>query len=202
MRFIILVLFSLLLIAGCRQEYLSPKEFMNWILDDTNGLSVSNEGELFKYTLRYRPATEIALIETGPNYTQLMLDSLVKRHEGLEYYLLKLESKQPMADVLKAGVPDETAYYERLNYLTFDVQSDIAIVTDGDTSMCSLYHLERNYGTAPYLKMLLAFPSVDTGFVNEREVLLYSRIEPMPQLIKFSISNNNIHSIPKLKTKG
>jgi hypothetical protein len=62
-----------------------------------------------------------------------------------------------------------------------------------------MYHFERNYGTAPYVNILLAFPSLDTAFSFDREVLIFPRIEPEPQMMRFQIPKETILNIPKLK---
>lgn len=197
-----LLLFLPVLVWGCRLDEVSPGKYMDWLADASSGLNIVNEGELFRYSVRYRPKEEMALIELGTEYTTEKLNSMYHQYEGLEYYLLKLESKTRGSDIVKTGLTKESDYYERLNYLTFNFQADIALVVGQDTSMCSLYHLERNYGSAPYLKVLLAFPAIDTGFTLDRKILIYPRIEQAPNILDFNIKSENFHKIPKLKKQN
>ncbi len=197
-RCFLLCLFVLLWWA-CETSELTPARYLHWLGKEDNGLSIKNGGQLFTYTLKYRPLEEIILHELGSTCSQSEVDSLRSAFNGSEYYLLKLESVDKSPDLIMSGLTSKGDYYERLNYLTFNFQSDIAIVINNDTSMCSMYHFERNYGTAPYVNILLAFPSLDTAFSYDREVLVFPRIEPEPQMMRFKIPKETILNIPKLK---
>lgn len=190
---------TVLLLIACEATELSPLQYLKWLNKKDNGLVFKSEGQRFRYSLKYRPTEEMVLREIDETYNRPTFDSLQQEFNGAEYYLLKLESLDKSPDATKAGLTAENEYYERLNYLNFNFQNDIAIVVNNDTSMCSLYHFERNYGTAPYLNIMLAFPAVDTAFLFDREILIYSRIEPEPQIIRFDVPKKNIQNIPKLK---
>lgn len=199
MHYFGILLLLVILTTGCKKGALSPEEYMNWLNNPENGLVVTQQSNSFKYSLRYRPYTELGLIEIHEYPTKARLDSIVPHLGGLEYYLLKIEGAERQPDVLKTNLSGEADYYDRLNYLTFNFQSDIAIVVNQDTSMCTLYHMERDYGVSPYLKILLAFPIEDTGFVYDRQILIYPRIESSPEIMKFSVKKDDILNIPQLK---
>ena len=198
-RFLFILLCSLILFTNCKKNKLSTSDYLKWLNKQDNGITFQAQGDLFKYTLKYKPIEEMVLNEVGIRYTRQLFDSISSLYSGTEYYFLKIECIDHSADVLKKGIENETEYYERMNYLTFNMQSDLGQIVKGDTSMCSIYHFERNYGAVPYLSVMLGFPMQDTIKTIDKEILLYSRIEPTPKMIRFLISNENIQKIPQLQ---
>jgi hypothetical protein len=203
MRISYFILLTIYMMVGCTADVLPPDKYISWLNDPKNGLVSVVQGTDFNYNIRYKPYTEIGLTELrGQEMTLERLNSVTAELKGLEYYLLKISGASAQPDVLKVGATTETDYYERLNYLTFNFQSDIAMVVNNDTSMCSLYHLERDYGVAPYLKMLLAFPVGDTAFSYDREILIYPRIETNPEILKFNLKKEDFLHIPQLEIQN
>lgn len=193
------VIFCLLLNTGCVNE-LSPKQYVSWLKKSSNGLRVQQDGEAFQYDLQYNPSELMALTELGPanGLSKTVVDSLGKEYDGLEYYTLKITSKQNQ-DILKQNVQESGDYYMRLNYLTFEMQNDLELIVDSDTIPCALYHCERNYGSAPYMKISIGFPVIELPEQGDRQIKLLSRIEAEPAVISFLIPQDRIAKIPKLK---
>ncbi len=196
---IFMVIVCLSWLMSCKEKTLGPSAYLRWLGKPENGIVFHGQGKLFKYSLRYKPINELTLNEVGLLSTAQKFDSLSALYDGAEYYLLKIEATDNSPDVLKEGAKNETDYYERLSYLSFNFQSDIALAVNGDTSMCTNYHFERSYGATPSLSIMLGFPNVDTAYLSDRVVLIYPRIEDDPQIIKFIIPKENILKIPQLK---
>lgn len=194
-----LTIMLLFIAIRCNNGPLSPDAYMAWLNNPSNNLQVVENGDLFEYKIKYHPFEELILNEVGTQCTASVLDSLSLEYKALEYYSLKISSSEKLNDVIKTGLTQESEYYERLSYLSYSFQSDIAMVVNQDTSMCALYHFERSYGATPYLQIMLGFENTDSAKAMDRKILIYSRMEPEPTLFTFNLRKESIQNIPKLE---
>jgi hypothetical protein len=195
-----ILLMQTLFTESCISTEANASNYMRWLKDERNGLSVRETGVNFRYELQFKPPELMALSEIGPKnkINQQSLDSLSRLYKGIEYYGLKIGIEKGN-DVLKQDTKNVNEYFEKQNYLDFGMQHDMVLIAGPDTAFCTMYHCERNYGSAPYLYVSLGFPVKDTAYQYPRKLILLPRMDDLENPVVFEINNQQILKIPKLK---
>lgn len=189
-----------LLIHGCKKP-LTPVEYVNWINDESNGLTKKVVKGNFEVSVQYRPSEYMALLETRNQVTDeaTFLD-VKKQYEGSKYFVLKLKKVAGQGDPLQDPENQNTDYYTRLKYFSEDIKYDLYVISDGDTMPCKIVHLERTYKLTPYTNLLLAFDdkkeAIDKAdnltFVYEDRVLELGKLT-------FDLSTADLKNSPEIK---
>lgn len=197
---IYLLLFGLL--VACTNpgsEPMEPVSFVKWVENQDNGLKVVKEFDQFKFSLQYRPLEYISVLENrDKQLTEATVTDDVNELHGLQYYVLKIQSKTAN-EMLETGIDNEEEYFERLYYFTSLAQIDISLVQGTDTLPTVLYHFERNYGLAPYNNMVLAFE--ENNIPADRQLIFNDQVLGLGP-VKLMISQQAINRLPELKTKN
>ena len=186
---------------GCKKNTtgpLYPSAYMQYVLDPENGLIQKKTIGGFTLVLQYKPIEFMALqVLKNENVTKREIDNLKEKFSDNENFTLRIESKNNASNVLKQGINNKEAYYQRLDYLTADVIQDFKLINNTDTIFCALHHFERYDGLAPYVDIVLAFPKArthsDLRFEYDDHIFGLGKI-------KFIVNEKDIQHIPELKT--
>lgn len=184
------------LFCSCQKSELPPRDFVHWVQDESNGLNISKELGSYTFSLQYRPAEYITVIEKKKDI--MHRDSLMKRVkelQGLQYYTLTITSKEEK-EVLQTGISSEEELYERMEYLNSRMQDDLWLIDGNDSLPCRLFHFERSYQLAPYNKVVIAFDNTD---LKHDRTLLFNDHALGVGPVRFTIKASSLAAIPQLK---
>ena len=196
---IILIALALITVAGCQQK-VSPKSYVSYCRDSKNGLiKQKNIGDV-TVKVDYMPLDLIAINELKRNnITEQEINDIKSTYGNAQYYHMQIKmSDNPEVNITNTHVNTELDLEKRLNYLSFQMQRDIALVESGDTLKPIMFNFERSYDVSEFRSFMVAFetpqkPSAaDKTFILDTPVL---RTGP----IKFTFSQKDISSLPPLK---
>lgn len=191
-----IALMSLLLLCGCKQEHLSPKEFVRWVRDEANGLVVTKELEPYSFSLQYTPVEYSVLLEQGADHINKQeIATKKKERENMQYYTLRLRSADNR-EILSDAAGSEQA--SRLEYFMGPAQDDIVLIEGRDTLMSSLYHFERSYGLDNGNAIVLGFEKTP-GFASTDKELIYNDRVLGTGPVHLTISHTAIQQIPPIR---
>lgn len=187
-----------LVFSNCSPSSLDAISYIHWVENEENELQVSKEIDGFSFTLQYKPAPYIVLMENngifpGTTEYQQRLSEL----GDMQYYTLRIRSDKDH-DLLKAGTRSENEYYSRLEYFTSVMQDDLQLIDGDDTMACVLYHYERNYNLSPQTSFVLGFSNNSERDPDDERILILNDQALGIGTIKLSISEDNIQNIPAL----
>lgn len=195
----IVALLAVPLMISCAKENLSPKQYVNYIREETNGLNVSKQVGDYEFRLLYKPYEYIALMQDkDENISRQQLDQKIKPMKGLQYFTLTIRTKSGQ-ELMREGISEETEYYDRLDYLVSYMQNDLSLIDGNDTLPCVLYHFERNYNTGPDNNLLLGFDipaNKNTG--RDKTLVLEDQVLGTGKIM-IRIAGNDINRIPQLQ---
>lgn len=181
---------------ACGKKAVTPVEYVNWVEDNGNGLSVKKEFDDISYHVLYKPVNYIAakeLVNKGISMNEI--PQRIKDLGDMQYVTLRITSLKAN-ELLRAGIRDENEYYQRLEYFMGDIQNDIYLVEGKDTLPCMMNHYERNYGLAPYNNFVLAFgkskdAKADKIFVYDDKILGTGKV-------MLKVGSSDIHAAPDI----
>ncbi len=162
-------------------------------------LDVSNSKNELLFEARFLP-NELAVFQeiyNQSNVSRKQLKELYKRLDTYEVYTVKV-SKSGEKDILIALSEDKADYQNKQFYLIESIQTDFALVRDGDTLSPINCQFENNYGAAPFVTLHLTFEKATTKKINSR-TLLYNDQLFGSGLIAFDYSFIKNLQIPKIK---
>src|SRR5690606_23048240 len=100
--------------------------------------------------------------------------SEVQKRDKKEEYLhfnFRIESN---ATPLQHGNPSKEAYFQRLSYLTFDIEQDFRLLEGQDTLYPATFQFVQNYSLAPYIDYVISFKRKNsTKSVKEEIYFIY-----------------------------
>lgn len=195
----IYVLFlSVMMSTGCLNSHpVSTDEYMSYIEDPANGVTVASRLENFEFGLLYKPLDYIIGLEFRNGVISLdSMSSRKKQLEGFQYYTLRIRSNQD-SEFIRTGLSSENEYYQRLEYMVSNAQDDIVLVEGRDTIPCAIYHFERNYGLSPNTNIVLAFAEGDQNSRKDKVLIYDDKILGLGR-IELRILNKNIRRIPQM----
>ena len=185
-------------LASCSGvDTLDGKSYLSWVKNPKNGLRIQKELSGIIYSAQFKPYEFIVLNEEKEH--SLPKDILNKRKkelDGMIYYNFRISSNQS-SDVLNFGLSEKSDYINRLNYLSYDFQNNIQLVTDKDSVNCGLYHFVQGHGIVPYVDMVLGFPIDDQ---NTDQTLVIDDKVFGNGIIKFFIAKEDVIKTPQLET--
>lgn len=185
--------------VSCGKRNLAPDEFVRWVEDAGNGLTVSKEFDNAAFQIIYKPTDYIVakeLLNGGIKKDEI--PERLKDLDGMQYFTLRIKSTESN-ELLSAEASRENEYYERLEYFMDNVQNDLWLVEDKDTIPCALSHYERNYGLAPYNNFVIAFAK-NNDKPNDKIFIYNDRILGTGKVM-FKIKAEDINNIPTINWK-
>ncbi len=183
--------------SSCAKKTASPQEYISWVEDEDNGLSVGKSFDDISYTVLYKPVSYVVAKEfINGGIKQEGIAKRIKDLGDMQYVTLRIKSLKAN-ELMRAGIKDESEYYQRLEYFMSDIQNDIYLIEDQDTLPCILNHFERTYGIAPYNNFVLGFgktmhKNADKIFVFEDKLFGTGKV-------MLRIEAKDIDGVPQLK---
>lgn len=187
-RFILLIVNALYVLAGCNPPAKSPEQLIAWTEDPKNGLLINKTTNNYNYTLQYEPALYKMLRNEGNqrwNITQEDLDT--DKYDDLHYFSFKITPK------------NHTSNHEKIeSYLRTQYKKHLLFISGNDTiEGASMYHIESS-GIKPYHHILLAYPKA--GTIGGLSVQVLSN--PLHEKsLKFSFSEKALKKVRRLNIK-
>lgn len=184
-----------LLLVSCGQMSLSPKEIISVVESKDNGFIRVKELKEVSFWSAYKPPEYMAVKDLGSEDVEM--DSLAKAIRSYEHWMtftFRVKSNDRLHP-LEKGNATEKDYFHKLSYY-INAQQDFKLLVDGkDTLECALYHMERNYGAAPFIDINLGFVRPKKK-VEEYITLLYQDRVFSNGLIKFKYDENKVNQLP------
>ena len=184
-----------LLLGSCHTDALSINQYINWLKDNNEKLSVTIPKGALNFRIEFQPLEIMALRELGEfeHVKPAIFDSVLSEYRGLEYYQLSIRGA---SDLLQYGISDKQEFYERVEYYSFQMQNDLRMIVAQDTMSCKLFHFERNYGTAPFVTFSLAFEVPEVK--GDRRIQYHESVFGY-EWIEMTLLQENIDNIPTIK---
>lgn len=177
---------------------IDPLTYIKTVEDKESGLKIEKKIDDFSFSLLYKPAQYISLVENqGQIVSKEQFDNRVKELDQMQYYTLQITSSKSN-ELLKAGIQNETEYFKRLEYFMSYMQDDIVLLDGNDTLNCALFHFERNYGIAPYSNFLLGFENRGKNLYEDKTLIYDDKIFGTGK-INLTIKSSDISGLPKIK---
>jgi hypothetical protein len=196
----LLFLFVLIIfLTSCSKKNLETTDYVSWVENESNGLSVTKELDDIKYRLLYKPVDYVVAKELINNAIKKNeVESRKKELGNMNYFTLRIESKKS-EELMRVNIKSEDEYYHRLEYFMGYMQDDIYLVDGTDTINPSLFHFERNYGLAPFNDFVLGFNKSnrdpqDLYFIYNDQVLGTGKIS-------IKINKDDISNVPNIIMK-
>ncbi len=179
---------------------LAPAELIAWCENNENGLIPSKVISDIEYTAFYKPTSYIALKEYHENdlytITDTSINKKIKNLGDMEYFNFRIKSLTESTELLKVKLKNESEYYSRIEYFSFNMQNDFILLDGTDTLNCLLYHFERVYGLSNSATMILGFEKRKNK--ADLKILFNDKVFNSGNII-LNIKQSDIDNIPKLK---
>lgn len=193
-----IIVFVVVLICGCAKNELNSDEYINYVESEKNNIKNSKQIEDLNFSLQYCPTEYLLLKEFKTNnLSEKLLAERKKENENMVFFKLRISAKNN-SDILNYKISSNDDYYERIQYLSYGFEEDIALLNGKDTLFPALFHFERTYGVVPFADFMLAF-NAKIIEPEKFQVIIDDKIFDTG-LLKFTYSNKDIQNIPKLKT--
>jgi len=183
-------------LCSCGKKNLSTADYVSWVENESNGLSVTKSFEDIKYRLLYKPVDYILAKELINNAIEKNeIESRKKELGSMNYFTLRIESTTSN-ELMRVNIKSEDEYYHRLEYFMSYMQDDIYLVDGTDTISPNLFHFERNYGLAPFNDFVLGFTKASEK-VNDLYLIYNDQVLETGK-INIKINKADISGIPNL----
>lgn len=183
-------------LTSCGVKSLKPEEYVKWVENADNGLSLTKEFDDVTFQVLYKPVNYIVAKEfLNGGIKKEEVDKRIKELGSMDYYTLRIKSNSSN-ELLSANIGNESEYYQRLEYFMGPMQDDINLINANDTIPCALFHFERSYGLAPYNNFVVGFAGQkkiddDQTFVFEDKILGTGKV-------MFKIKSEDRKNIPNI----
>jgi hypothetical protein len=187
------------IVVSCSVQNMGPREYMQWVKSEQNGLRISKEISDYKFTLQYKPVEFEALLHLGDKpVAKPQFDSLTATIKDVQFFTFCINTPDKK-DPARAISLNEADYNQRLNYLMFEMQNDFYLVDGKDTLPCLFYHYERNFDVSPDNNILLGFERDTLQKEIGDKTLIYDDkiLETGPVIL--TVKSQDIKSVPTLK---
>lgn len=196
--FLLIILFALFSCSG--KTRLSPEEYIDWMQNPENELNVCQEHNDFVFTAQYEPSEYRFLLESKDRNTE-SLEKWRSETGNLIFMKLRIASADNVTDVLKTGGGGYEEFAARQYYCSYQINTDLVIVSQADTLPCVLSTLCQTYGTAPYIDINLLFEKKDNSPIDKSMTMIFSDNGFTGQTFRFNFKKESILGIPELILK-
>jgi hypothetical protein len=193
------LLIVLILTAGCRQK-LAPAAYMQYVQDVKNGMRKTVKVAGWEYSVQYRPADLIMLIESKGVYNSSYAVKRMAQLKGTAWFNISFRLADGKVSPLRYDLSSRQEYDERLNYFLNEAGRCIKLVCCGkDTLRPMSYLFENNYNLTPQETMIVGFqlPS-GTSAAEDDMQLCYEDHVFRNGTIKALFRKEDLQNIPKL----
>jgi len=199
MRCIASVLFLMMALSfsACKQHALNGNEYVAFVENEKNDMVRTKQVEDLNFRVQYCPAEYLLLKELKTDrISAAELAQRKKDNEGMHFFRLRIRTNDGL-DVLKYKASEADAY-ARTQYLSYDFEQDIALVSGSDTIFPAVFHFERTYGVTPFADFMLGFEAnVKAG--SDFQLLIDDKVFDTG-VLKFTYNDKDIQNLPPLKT--
>ncbi len=180
---------------GCGEKTLEPKEYVQWVNDPENGLSILKQEGDYKFLLQYQPVSYMVVNELQlEEITEKQLKENAEAKEGMQYFTLKLSTSQNQPVFSGNWISDSLT-----NYVNYKIQKDFYLLEDySDTIPCKLFHFENTNGMTPFDTFVLGFES-NTESVGDKKILFNANAIGL-KWVEMKIDSLSIKNLPKVET--
>jgi hypothetical protein len=199
---------SLLLVPACTHKSLSPAAYAAWVENADNGLCTEQTAGNFTFSLQYKPLEYVALLNKR-SYTidKATLNNELSEIKDMQYYTLRINSKDGKTEMLRTGLSATDEYYRRIEYFSFHLKNDLYLVDGTDSLPCTLFHFERSYDLSPNNSFVLAFPLSENEIAHQKQgkkytaekTLVYNDRLLNTGIVKLAIKKRALEHIPDIK---
>ena len=195
LRSIILIVTLVIMLVGCEQRpKLPPAEYAQWVENPENGFVKQKTFDAVSFISFYKPS-EYRVLKEVVNTSEVNLDSIKNEIDlSSQWYTFTFRVKAGQHP-LEEGNQSTREYFQKLEYY-INAQPDFKLIVDKtDTLECTMYHMERNYGGAPYIDINVAFKN-ENQTQSEITMLYFDRIFSNGTL-KFNYQIDETTSLPQ-----
>lgn len=193
-----ILLIVLFLVYGCKKNFLPPKEYYNYVINEKNGLKKIKKVDEFIFDLQFEPLDFKIVKQLKKEQINISeYNKLLKEMEGMQYYILKIKVANATESILKYQLQSEEDYQNRLAYFSFNFQSALYLEEDKRQIPCSLFHFERMYDLTPERVFVLGFEQSTKSLYSDKTFVIDSDFFSAGK-IKIKIKGNDIKATPKL----
>lgn len=148
--------FLILVIWGCRPEFLNERDLNAYIQDTSNGLKQSREVGGIGLSVAYRPTDFLVYQELGQKKDESKRALLEKKYKDHVYFILDLTAGD--RDILYGASANQADFSGKLQTLSFNMAAYTQLVTSKqDTIPVADYIYNRNFGISKSSTMLFVF---------------------------------------------
>jgi hypothetical protein len=192
------------LLSSCGRSSLNPVEYVQYVQDEKNGLSIQENINGIKFGLQYQPTDYLVFSEAGsfdiPSET---FKQEYDRFKGLEHYNFHIDRKKldslftsQKANSTRSSQPTSQYSSSKTEYIDFGIKKDIKLIEDNDTLACSICECESDGGIHPYYSFIIGFPK--KVFSGDRAFLFNGNLIHAGE-VKLLVSGSSIKNIPSVK---
>lgn len=197
MKKLAFILFTGLFAFACNYN-VPPQEIITWVEQPDKGCKVKREMGEFTFILQYKPTDYIIAYELLNEAIQKG-EVQSRKKELANYMHFNLTIQAISGNALKYGT-DPNGYFDRINYFLEGANEDFYLVTQSDTFICGLAHLEQTYGLANESTVVLGF-EVPSNNIKDDVFLVYDDRVFGVGTVKFKIPEKAFQQLPQLTLK-
>jgi hypothetical protein len=180
-----------------RETVMQPREFAKWVDNEQHDLKHEKVIGEMKYSIRFNPASYMAMIELkNEDITSEKWSEALSHYSDMEYYKFTIEMPGASGELMQQNLSSSQEYTQRLEYYSFAFANDIKMVCNGDTIPCGLSHFERTFNVAPKTSFLIAFTKQSSDM--ERTLIINDRVFGKGR-IKFLFTPSDLNNHPKVQ---
>jgi hypothetical protein len=183
---------AFLFLLSCGHS-LTPKAYIKWMENPSNGFNKSRSLGPVIYTVQYKT----------PQYIMLKNNNLEKleetNHAGIHYFGLTINPVDGKSQLLNLNLSSEQEYFARLQYFNFDFKNDIQLNINGHLMPCEYYFFESTGKITPGLTFTFGFDvKNETG---DLQLVINDRAFGNGGL-QFLFKEKTFNKIPQLKNNA
>lgn len=189
---ILVLFFSLALVCSCTKK-LNPNELTNWLTNEDNGCLQSQDLTEYKMTSQFLPSDYMAFKQfhiLEERYNDSSFNAIKEQYDGGIHFILSFDFSNNVQNA-KEFIDDN------IEYLSFFIEKDFLMITNGDSIPCSMANLERsaNFSSKINIEMAFTYPISQIGDSIQLLYQGYLSREPVSMIFHKS----KIRKTPKIK---
>ncbi len=195
------------MLISCTQK-IDSRNFLKWLNDSDNGLSISKKSNSFDLKLKYLPPQYFIsreLILRPGSLNKNATDSIKNEYEKNLYFLLHIDNDNSVvpeqADVMLRDIHNYSEYTERIYKYNFNLNEDIELKRGNVIYHPVISTFENHYGLEGGRNLLLVFtPENDKDeFLEKNDLEIIFRDEELGiGTTHFVFEKKDLKNIPEL----